>query len=167
LISTSISLPEELSQYEKAIQRVQQFLRKEEEGLETPRTQIWQEGWKSYTKKPIFGYGIGNFSEKIGNAPHNDFLRVLFETGIVGICIFINIYFATLRNIQKANTIFYPGYGLCILVLCFISSCLLGLLQDKFFWFAMATCWLRLKINPRLGDGFDMEKGPLPPPQAR
>lgn len=64
------------------------------------RTIIWQKGWQAFSEKPVFGWGIENFSrafqaqlvpegdfdlKKIRvDKAHNEFLEMLVATGLVG-----------------------------------------------------------------------------------
>lgn len=49
----------------------------------------------------LFGFGIGTSSELLGNVPHNEYVRVLFEQGLVGFVLFIMFYSIVLKRIDK------------------------------------------------------------------
>ena len=60
------------------------------------RFSLWPEIWDEATKRPFFGSGVGEsdrFMKGISGdelaQPHNDYLRVFFEFGIIGFAIFL------------------------------------------------------------------------------
>lgn len=78
---------------------------------ETGRLALWKRGITAAVKRPI-GYGAGNFSAVDGayggryKAAHNSFLLVLVELGVLGLFLFLRMYFLawrTLRPPQSAN----------------------------------------------------------------
>lgn len=146
LIEISFPLPQAFEAYEKGVKRLQEFVTREENSLETLRTEIWEQGWKRVKEKPILGYGFGSFEKFIDMAPHNDFLRVLFETGLIGLIIFTMIYCSSFLRAINRKEFMFPGYGPAMLSLCFISSLFLGLLTVKIFWISFSSCWLSLQV---------------------
>jgi len=66
-------------------------------------------------KKPIFGYGTGAFSDvfkkhtqtsydlKKHKTPHNNYLYVLFELGLIGLLVFLSIFFFQIKELYKNN----------------------------------------------------------------
>ena len=66
-------------------------------------------------KKPIFGYGTGSFSDvfkkhtqtsydlKKHKTPHNNYLYVLFELGLIGLLVFLSIFFFQIKELYKNN----------------------------------------------------------------
>jgi O-antigen ligase len=77
------------------------------------RLAIDRDALKMFVKKPLLGWGLGNFStvypqfrsfysEKFVNEAHNDYLQVLVETGIVGFAIVVWFLVLTVRGaLQK------------------------------------------------------------------
>ncbi len=61
---------------------------------------IWKKFWDSDMDKILFGYGIGVTPVLFGLKAHNDYLRLLFETGIVGLSIFLVIWASIYRNMD-------------------------------------------------------------------
>lgn len=59
------------------------------------RSNIWQAGLQNFANNPIFGSGMGTFSPSVerflGNsyAPHNVYLSILIDQGLIGFAIFI------------------------------------------------------------------------------
>lgn len=59
----------------------------------------------------LFGFGIGSTSILMGTLPHNDFLRILIEQGIVGFCLFI--YFIVLVFLRTPHEYRYIFISIC------------------------------------------------------
>ena len=103
------------------------------------RLNLWQKSWLMFKDSPLFGHGIGNWKvvfpkyETKGmvaedgytfyNAPHNDFLRILSEAGIISLILFFALFlapifycFKILKN-SKDVTLQYRAiillFGLC------------------------------------------------------
>ena len=65
-------------------------------------------GWDIYLEYPIFGIGIGNFSEVARQVyndpyyrpPHNSYIWALSEGGIFCFMLFLLLYWVTLRDIR-------------------------------------------------------------------
>ncbi|MFD0697832.1 O-antigen ligase family protein [Paenibacillus sp. GCM10027628] len=75
------------------------------------RFKIWGVIYNLALQNPFFGHGLGSSNSVVGSvyvsnafAPHNEYLRLFFEVGVIGLLLFILvvvvIIFATLR-IQK------------------------------------------------------------------
>ncbi|SFJ99708.1 hypothetical protein SAMN04488082_11184 [Desulfomicrobium apsheronum] len=60
----------------------------------------------------LFGFGIGSTSILMGTLPHNDFLRILIDQGIVGFCLFI--YFIMLVYSRTPHEYRYIFISLCV-----------------------------------------------------
>ncbi len=55
------------------------------------RDQLWSRYFEEFLLSPVLGQGIGSAS-RLGNwfaLPHNEYLRILVETGVVGLVLFI------------------------------------------------------------------------------
>jgi len=68
-------------------------------------------------EKPFFGYGIGSFGYELYNNdereyPHNVFLEVWFELGIIPLIIFITIFYLVYKNIK----VYYVTWGMAIYI---------------------------------------------------
>ncbi|MGY1457200.1 O-antigen ligase family protein [Luteimonas sp. A534] len=53
------------------------------------RIESWYDGIQMFTANPLFGVGIGNFTEHTLLTAHNSFVLVLAETGIIGYTIWL------------------------------------------------------------------------------
>lgn len=95
------------------------------------RTQVWDVLWAGVQNEPLIGHGPGSASalsvslDPAFDNPHNDYLRLLYDFGIVGLVLFA--WFATritrlLRHVRKRSSDFIPAAaglnaGLAILIL--------------------------------------------------
>jgi len=77
------------------------------------RIQLWSTAINAFTTNPIFGVGIGQFPQYAtytGLAreifPHNTFLRLASETGLIGIGFFVSIFVFSIRDAVR-NNIYY------------------------------------------------------------
>lgn len=55
-----------------------------EETSAAGRIDAWYAGWEMFLGQPLFGVGVGNFTDYNWLTAHNSFVLVLAETGIVG-----------------------------------------------------------------------------------
>lgn len=79
------------------------------------RLYLWSIGFEMLADKSfLFGTGIGGYGQLfqqyniyptlVISNPHNTYLSILFETGIIGFSLFMGIIFTGIRNlVQKAN----------------------------------------------------------------
>jgi hypothetical protein len=80
------------------------------------RLEHWRKTLVTYaggtTAQNLVGFGIGSSPDHLGKLPHNEYLRVLFEQGIVGLSLFL---FAWVRIIRTApKEVRYCGLILAI-----------------------------------------------------
>lgn len=71
------------------------------------RIEIWRDTFASIKKHPVLGVGIGNFTSVIGKnitaakkgaSAHNLFLDVFAEMGILGLIVFLAIFYEILKT---------------------------------------------------------------------
>ena len=71
------------------------------------RAGVWQATWDRWTTSPIVGHGPGDadrISELQGlDHPHNDYLRILDDGGLVGLALWVAGYLALLRQARQAD----------------------------------------------------------------
>jgi len=79
---------------------------------------LWQAGFRMWTDYPIFGVGVGQFStllplyawdllqpRYLALGPHNMYIGILSETGLVGLVFFVTMFVISLRALfQKTNS---------------------------------------------------------------
>ena len=82
------------------------------------RTSTWIRSIKIFIQKPVFGYGNDACKRVFDFSPHNDYLKILINHGIIGFFLFIMIYIRIFLHVSfhfKASTerldkMFYLGY---------------------------------------------------------
>ena len=74
------------------------------------RFAAWEASFGEYLKKPILGYGYHSFARAFGKkfagkefAAHNQYLDNLFNLGIVGLILFVLIYYKIWTFLKKNN----------------------------------------------------------------
>jgi O-antigen ligase len=100
-------------------------------------------------KKPILGYGTGSFGTIFKNevksghvfnthtTPHNQYLYVWFELGILGLLLLLSIFFHQIRELFKKK----DGIHRILLPLSFMF---LMLIDSYFFIFILTSCYIFL-----------------------
>ena len=74
----------------------------------TGRDALWSANWGWFKEKPLIGFGAGA-SDRMTEAlpgrgaghPHNDYLRILVDYGLVGFVLWMSAYLALLRLTWK------------------------------------------------------------------
>lgn len=98
---------------------------------ESGRSYIWRQSLNTFITKPLLGYGFGMSIEAIniegGLSTHNVYLKLLVETGVLGLIGFLNIYYELLKESIKSNYLFKKKFVLLSL------SILITFLVHQFF----------------------------------
>jgi len=103
----SIWLPSNLEKIEANIERISETPTALREGDLNYRQIIWRAGWQVFSENSLVGVGAAGFRQSVaeplyyerGKAPHNAYLSVLVETGILGFLLFISILFVVILPI--------------------------------------------------------------------
>jgi O-antigen ligase len=112
---------------------------------EDPRVRIWTRGWEEFKKAPVLGHGLAAFyvlsedSKGHRSAPHNTYLSLLVEMGIVGLALyllFLALLFREVWRLPHRERLLWIGILSITLLNCF--TC--GSQGDKFTWFLYALC---------------------------
>lgn len=104
----------------------------EEGKFDNGRNIIYQNAIEGIIQNPILGHGIGSFNKTYGTYPHNVFLQILYEGGIIGgivigIFCFLGIYYILCeRNVKERDKI--------ILIYLFSIS-MIKLMLSQEYWF--------------------------------
>ncbi len=126
------------------------------------RMGLWQTSWNMIKDKPIFGIGPGNFSKVFDRYkvpqeydtiahPHNDYLNVWVNSGIVGLLAYLFLWFSFLRRLAKKFTISIPiitvlvGFLAAGLFQCYYTDQEIGMLL--FFILGLGMAEIRLNEN--------------------
>ncbi len=124
---------------------------KDEDYTISGRFDLWRYGFIVFLQDPITGYGLGNFHRAVsfylrlppdeGLNPHNDFIRFLVESGMIGFGLFV---WLIIEWFTKAMTIFKKNTEHKIItttVLCSGIVFFLGTVTDNLFRFT-ALLWM-------------------------
>lgn len=106
------------------------------------RGSLYSVMWEYIKQQPLLGYGIG-FSQKIlGCTPHNIFLQILLESGVIGLLIWIIILGYCLNKYKK---MYIEQEGLFKVTTLVISIALGRLLVSSDMWIR-PEYWLALSM---------------------
>lgn len=117
------------------------------------RVDLWKKTIENFKIKNILiGYGLGMFEYKIGVAAHNDYLRIFYETGILGLLLYISlllyILYISLDKIFKLKIVFEINkykivtcLTVSLLIECF-SDNLVRSLVVLFYYFIVISLFL-------------------------
>jgi len=121
------------------------------------RTGMWQAGLAEFARAPLTGHGIGSslvFFERLYGStlgPHNDFLKLLIESGIVGFVMYGAILWALMRygistylsaGLTYQGRLFGAGMTAIIagmLAVQFSDNAMSYDFSFSYFWFVMAV----------------------------
>lgn len=118
------------------------------------RYDFWRAGLAMWTDHPVAGIGIGRFRSYllaywqsyrpiIAWTPHNTYVQVLSETGIIGFIIFIILLYNVLINFRSGIKVLPRSLSdiqwtwSIVLIILLVGSMTKTDLLDKFFWFLM------------------------------
>lgn len=92
----------------------------------------------------LCGYGIGSSGLLLYKVPHNDYLRILMEQGIIGLTLYIAFFLTVFRRID-------PRYRYCIVAIalyCFSENNMDNLLFMSIFVFFLASAQSKSQMEP-------------------
>lgn len=99
------------------------------------RVELWQEAWKSILHSPILGTGFATYQYSkhvVTNLEdtHNWYIKVLVETGIVGLCMYLillaQMLALSIRLFRHGGDPLFRGLGLGLLLAmcsCLVTNC--------------------------------------------
>jgi O-antigen ligase len=111
------------------------------------RIRIWQDAFNKFKINPLLGAGFGiSYHDKIRSKswvhPHNIFLEILTELGIVGLCIFLLLFglifgkiFLILKHISPADRMIFFFYPLSLFFFFCYSMLHTDLSTEYFKWY--------------------------------
>jgi len=120
------------------------------------RILVWEYVGKEIIKKPLFGHGLGtsrhigqNIILKIPNSdqeikggiplhPHNNFLQIWLELGIIGVAIFLYIWFTIIKFGHSLRSKSYIlGTGACTSIISMFIICNLSFGFFQAWWMSL------------------------------
>lgn len=131
-----------------------------QEGTDTVglRYNLWRAGWKMWLDHPLTGVGIGQYNYTLwrymigmegptvgSTTPHNTYVQVLSETGIVGFSLFIGLLFRAFRNLwlspSRLNSDDESARNIWLIVILVISvgGITTTDLANKIFWMILGV----------------------------
>ena len=93
------------------------------------RILLWGNAIKRVMGRPIFGFGIGNYTyysaqdwglESVSNAAHGTFFDYLVDFGFVGLAAFCSMFFAPIKRLVKCKGIPFLGIAVSFFIAVFI-----------------------------------------------
>ena len=75
------------------------------------RAQVWELMLQSWKESKVFGLGFGSTSKLLTTYfptiayPHNDYLKILTEFGVIGILVFLSIIFSLVATFYRCSRI--------------------------------------------------------------
>ncbi len=66
------------------------------------RVEVWADALAGIRQHPIFGFGKDQFTEHYARAPHNSYLQVVAELGLVGLYLWIALFYVSLKDLKNA-----------------------------------------------------------------
>ena len=114
------------------------------------RLELWTQLLEAWHHSPILGYGLNTsrFANPVGATPHNDYLRALVDTGVVGLVSFLGFLGGCLFRLIKLS-ISVPKRSsqekLCIVLIAILISMTVGMFTDNvwshttlfFYWWTL------------------------------
>lgn len=112
------------------------------EGTMNGRLEIWKAGLEAVPARPLQGYGPAGWQmvlkHKVGNkGPHNTFLSILVDEGLIGLLLYLTIYVLLLRRLLLLPNVFERRVSLTMLATLVTAITPLG-------WDTVRTAWLML-----------------------
>ena len=146
LVLIRVVLPENLLTARFSINTILGF--NEYEGGVHNRYTIWLHAWELFIKRPVLGYGCGNFFYNISLvykqcAAHNLIVLEMVEMGAIGAMpVFIFLYKLLKKSYQHTDLITFS-----MLVLVYIIALSLDTLPYKYFWVVVVLVTHTIKKN--------------------
>ncbi len=124
------------------------------------RINLYGASIRMITEKPIFGFGLNSFQNEsikyfhkipdipftgVGLIPHDTFIGVLVELGIVGMLIYLMIYLSIIKYSMKVYHSYAPDTDerdISILLWCLMSAYIVSSLFIDMRWFLFANSYI-------------------------
>lgn len=111
-------------------------------------------GLKVFEKSPIWGYGLGNyeFATQLNGYAHNNYIQLLVDLGLIGICIYYYFYMNIAIKLIKTLHTYRIQTALCLSMLGAIVVIESGLVSfnSDYVQLVIMLCFYRSVFNRRL-----------------
>jgi O-antigen ligase len=142
---------------EKSFERLSTTASEITEGTLNNRLEIWKAGIAAVPERPIHGFGPGGFQPAVaprlgrGEAPHNTFLSVLVEEGMIGLALYLTLLLVVLNRVRRLPT-FERRVALTLLGTLLTVMMPLGWDTHKESWLVLAllAAWSEVMAPSRL-----------------
>ncbi len=149
-------------------ERVTTLVNPDPYGSITWRLDLWQDGFDYFKQKPIIGYGSGtaslviahNRNPRLGSSePHNDYLRLALNTGVLGLVAYLNLiaillisllrqFFKQKNAKLKMFNLFLLAFGVALYLMSFGDNILNDTSLQWSFW-TLVGALLAVQINQK------------------
>ncbi len=65
------------------------------------RVSLWREGMVLFKQYPLFGIGMNQYVEEVGQVAHNSFVHIYVELGFLGGTLFLTVFAFSLRTLHS------------------------------------------------------------------
>lgn len=141
------------------MERISTLLSSEGIGTASGRWNIWAVGLELVKDNLLIGVGLNNFHVRFedyidaswlaesygiyaGREPHNVFLSIQGELGLIGLVIFISFYWSVFKTLLRYRTDVRAITGILIFAFIFFSGMSAAIQFSKFFWLALSISTL-------------------------
>jgi O-antigen ligase len=109
-----------------------------EGGTLNDRLVIWKAAMKAFTKRPFVGYGTNGFNWAVHSQPHNSYLAVLVEEGLIGFALYAAMFIAVFLKLVRLPPM-ERRFTLILLATLCVAILPLGWEDRKPVWFILAA----------------------------
>ena len=78
--------------------------------FEGQRMSLLLQGLEGFVTSPLFGRGLGSFREDGRSQSHNDYIRILYELGLIGFLPFMAIFWVSFRDLRSVSRFVPPEH---------------------------------------------------------
>lgn len=129
------------------------------------RLEFIKQTWSLSKQRIWFGFGTGSFKEAyakhatvneliITRNPHNEYLNILLQVGVVGLLVFLGLFWVILKNsysLPKPERWLVQGVLSAMILGCFANSWLMDFTSGYFFVALTAFCFGALNLKTTRG----------------
>ena len=107
------------------------------------RLDIWQLGLNLYKNNIFFGLGWGGFGGMTGRGVHNQYLRILIETGPIALMFFLGANIGIIKKLFKSKS----SLGISIMISMLTVIFFLDAFQKKYMWNPIVLSLMFIRRN--------------------